>query len=813
MLRRPTVHACRPGQRESTRLRILPPPSRRLAAGGWAAASVILALAAGTLWTSPASAADPPAGRDALGVAAYTFRDLSFLEAIEKTAGLGVRFIEAFGNQRLAPDSDVKVGSELSAADLARIHEALATHGLTLTSIYIHSLPGDPEQAAGIFERVKRLGAGLIVAEPASGDLDVIEPLCDRYGIDLALHNHATDKSEYHDPRYLATVLSGRGPRIGACCDTGHWQRRGLDPVEGLRTLAGRIFSLHLKDLDEARPDGHDVPWGTGRGRVADVFAELERQGARPRIVAIEYEHDVGRSLPQVEQCVAFYRTALAGAEPIAAVSAVPVAAVSRDRERPAGLHVGWATGDITPDQPVAIQGQLYLRISERVRDPLSCTALAIESVRDGGSVDQAVLVSCDLISINADLLDALATHHESMRQQAPGLDPARVVLNATHTHTGPRVSGDGETLPPHVMRPPAYRAFAAARIADAVVAAWNARSPAAVSWALSHADVARNRRVVYFDPATGLPAAGRTTMYGKIAAADFDSIEGPADTGLGLIFLWKPDGTLSGLIVNLPCPSQESQNDKELSADFWCETRAELKQRLGADVHVLAQCAAAGDCTSRDIWRTAAEAEMRRRRGLSTRAEVARRIANGVSDVMPIAREGLQDDPVVAHAIRTLDLPKRLVTTAERDRCLAESETAKTPERRDWHLRGVRRFAEEQEAIARGEHPTAAVTVHAIRLGDVAFITNTFELFGDYGTRMQARSPAPLTCIVQLAGRGTPGSYLPTVRAVEGAGYSAVIESNIVGPAGGRVLVDESVKMLQDLWATHRPAPREVTR
>ena len=795
MLRCQTMLRCRPGQRDATRPGVLP------AAVGQAAACAILAFCSATFWTSPVSAADAPAGRDTLGVAAYTFRNLSFLEAIEKTADLGVRSIEAFGNQRLAPDSDVTVGSDLSAADLARIHTALEKHGLTLTSIYIHALPGNPETAAEIFERVKRLGAGLIVAEPASGDLDVIEPLCDRYGIDLALHNHATDKSEYHDPRYLATVLSGRGPRIGACCDTGHWQRRGLDPVEGLRTLAGRIFSLHLKDLDAARPDVHDVPWGTGRGRVADVFAELERQGARPRIVAIEYEHDVGRSLPQVEQCVAFYRSGTADT----------AAADTTVREPPAGLRVGWAVGDITPDQPVSIQGQHYLRISERVRDPLTCTALAFESVRDGGSVDQAVLVSCDLCSISPELLDALATHHESIRQQAPGLDPARIVLNATHTHTGPRPHGDDDTLPPHVMRPPAYRAFAAERIADAVVAAWNARSPAAVSWALSHADVARNRRVVYFDPVTGLPAAGRTTMYGKTTAADFDSIEGPADTGLGLVFFWKPDGTLSGLIVNLPCPSQESANDKELSADFWCETRAELRQRLGADVHVLAQCAAAGDCTSRDIWRTAAEQEMRRRRGLSTRAEVARRIANGVSDVMPIAREGLQDDPVVAHAIRTLELPKRLVTLAERERCLADAEQAKTPEKRNWHLRSVRRFDEEQEAITRGEHPTAPITVHAIRLGDVAFVTNSFELFGDYGTRMQARSPAPLTCIVQLAGRGTPGTYLPTVRAVEGAGYSAVIESNIVGPAGGRMLVDESVKMLQDLWATSQPGAAAV--
>jgi len=472
---------------------------------------------------------------------------------------------------------------------------------------------------------------------------------------------------------------------------------------------------------------------------------------------------------------------------------------------RPDGLHVGWATGDITPDQPVGLQGQHRQRIAEQVRDPLTCTALAIESIRDRRPETQAVMVSCDLISIGPDLVDAVAAHADAMRRRAPGLDPAMIVLNATHTHTAPRVEGLKDDLPPGVMTRTQYREFAAARIADAVVTAWNGREPRAVSWALGHATVARNRRVVSFDSATGRPKPNATQMYGKTATPEFDCIEGPADTGLALVFLWKPDGGLAGLVVNLPCPSQESEHEMEVSADFWHETRAELRKRLGDDLPVFAQCGAGGDCTSHDVWRSAAEREMLRRRGLSAREEIARRIANAVSDVMPIAREGASATPVVAHAIRTLDLPMRLVTPAERDRCRAEAEQARTPERRAWHLRGVERYDAQQEVLGRGERPSVPIQVHAIRLGDVAFVTNTFELFGDYGVRIQARSPAVLTCVVQLAGRGTAGTYLPTARAVDGGGYSAVIESNVVGPEGGRVLVDESVKVLEELWAEPR--------
>jgi acetyl esterase/lipase len=479
------------------------------------------------------------------------------------------------------------------------------------------------------------------------------------------------------------------------------------------------------------------------------------------------------------------------------------------------GLVAGWATGDLSPDRPVLIMGQFKRRVSQRVLDPITCTALAIESRRDGGSVDQAVLVSCDFALPSPALLDELATRHDAIRRAAPGIDPAKIVLNATHTHTAPVLEGDWYEVPAGIMTPAEYRGFAAERIAAAVIAAWNARRPAATSWALAHATVAHNRRVVALDPATGLPAAGATKMYGDAATPGFDSIEGGADTAVSLVFLWSPAGALSGVIVNIPCPSQETEKLELLSADFWHETRLELKKRLGEEVFVLPQCAAGGDCTSHVIWRKRAEQEMLRRRGLTGREEIARRIANAVSDALPVARAGVDSQPAFAHSIRTLDLPMQLVTPADRDRCAAEAERSATLEdgftRAAWHRDVVRRYDEQQAVMARGGRPTVPVTVHAIRLGEVAFITNTFELFGDYGVRMQARSPATLTCVVQLAGRGTPGTYLPTARAVEGGGYSAVIESMWVGPAGGRLLVDESVRMLAALWARPSRSPAEI--
>src|SRR5690606_31269390 len=108
--------------------------------------------------------------------------------------------------------------------------------------------------------------------------------------------------------------------------------------------------------------------------------------------------------------------------------------------------------------------------------------------------------------------------------------------------------------------------------------------------------------------------------------------------------------------------------------------------------------------------------------------------------------------------------------------------ELAKDPaqlRRMQWHQAVKERFERQQQS---GPEPYP-MELHVLRLGDVAIATNSFELFTDYGIQIKARSPAIQNFLVQLAGSG---SYLPSERAVRGGGYSAVPESNRVGPEGG---------------------------
>ena len=104
---------------------------------------------------------------------------------------------------------------------------------------------------------------------------------------------------------------------------------------------------------------------------------------------------------------------------------------------------------------------------------------------------------------------------------------------------------------------------------------------------------------------------------------------------------------------------------------------------------------------------------------------------------------------------------------------------------------------------------PAYPTEVHALQIGDVALATNQFELYLDYGLRIKARSPFIQTFIVQLSGSGT---YLPTEKGMKGAGYSASAYDNIVGPEGGRQLVEGTLSMLNRLAAggTKHGQPRK---
>ena len=99
----------------------------------------------------------------------------------------------------------------------------------------------------------------------------------------------------------------------------------------------------------------------------------------------------------------------------------------------------------------------------------------------------------------------------------------------------------------------------------------------------------------------------------------------------------------------------------------------------------------------------------------------------------------------------------------------------------------------------AQDEKPYFPMELHVLKIGDIAIATNPFELFTEFGLRMKARSKALQTFVIQLS--GSTGGYLATDDATRGGSYSAIINSCQVGPEGGDLRTDETVKDINSLW------------
>lgn len=450
-----------------------------------------------------------------------------------------------------------------------------------------------------------------------------------------------------------------------------------------------------------------------------------------------------------------------------------------------ADLLAGWAQVNITPDRPVPLAGQFQTRVSKFVHDPVTATALAIES---GG--EQAIMVSLDVVAVDKILLERLRAR---LKSDIPEFDGRKLLLNATHTHTAPEMREGNYVIPEGVMKPSEFVEFLTDKLSGAAVQAWKARRPSGVSWALGHAVIGYNRRSVFSD--------GKATMYARLDRPEFMGIEGYEDHALELFFVWTPERKLSGIGVNVACPSQVVESQYYVSADFWDDTRKELRRRYGQDLFVFPMTGPAGDQSPHVQLRKATELKMLKRLGITETEQIARRIGHAVEEVYPAAAADIRTGVPFMHRVEELRLPIRKVTEADLQWARQEyARLEKAPATQPSRFRLMRRAQDVMDRYRLQDSVKEfPIELHALRLGDVAFATNPFELFLDYGVRIRARSRAEQTFLIQLA--CDSAGYLPTAKAMAAGGYGAEIPSNKVGPEGGQVLVDRTVAAINSLF------------
>ena len=468
-------------------------------------------------------------------------------------------------------------------------------------------------------------------------------------------------------------------------------------------------------------------------------------------------------------------------------------------------LYIGAATVDITPKLPAAVDGQMTVRIAKVAETPLTANVIVLESRGE----NTTVIVSCNLVTVPTELKEMI---QKEVKKSLPELDEKKIIINATHTHTGGVVRDNRYNIPEGVTQVKDYLQFISNQVSKTIVTAYNQREKGSVSWGISHAKVAYIRRAVYED--------GTAKMYGGTHQANFIKMEGFEDQAIQSLFFWNQKGEFVATCINVPSPAQIVESRSAVNADYWHPVREGLKEKYGQQLVVAGWIGAAGDQTPRPRydefaeWRMIALRNEKKSPDFGTHSgavdfrneyhlsEIAGRIIRAVDETYETVKIDKHDAPVMKHVVNNIELPMRVVTETEYDNAVKmRAEDMNDPERAQVYSRRIvwySKVVDRYEIQKTTPQPMFPVELHALRIGDVVICTNPFELFTEYGIQMKARSNAMQTFVVQLVG---PGNYLPTHEAVRGGHYSAIVESNEVGPEGGQILVNWSVAMINKLW------------
>ena len=392
-----------------------------------------------------------------------------------------------------------------------------------------------------------------------------------------------------------------------------------------------------------------------------------------------------------------------------------------------AGLRAGVARKDITPRDPIWMSGYASRNhASVAVRQQLWARALAISD----GAGAPTVIVATDVIGLPAEVAEQVA---QRVRAKF-GMERARLVLNSSHTHTGPVIwpglatmftlpQGEEERL----------RAYAERLTVDLVAVVGEAiadLAPAQLSYGFGRAGFAMNRREA---TATGVKIGVNPT--------------GPKDHEVPVIKVTAPDGRLRAVVMAYACHNTTLNGDfYEITGDYagFAEAKVEA-EHPGATALFLALCGGDQNPNPRG---TLALAEQH---GGELAGEVER---------------------VLGGSLKTLSGPLRsayVSTTlafAPQDAAVYEADLAnpKAP------------VAAKRRARAMLDHPVreTAYPVQAIRFGkSLTLLALGGEVVVDFALRAKAEYQGePL---IVAAYSNSVMCYIPTERILREGGYEAV--------------------------------------
>jgi hypothetical protein len=364
----------------------------------------------------------------------------------------------------------------------------------------------------------------------------------------------------------------------------------------------------------------------------------------------------------------------------------------------PPALNVGVAEIDITPDEPIRLTGYgSRVEPASEVRQRLWARAMAFG---DGRSA--AVLITADLIGVPRSLSDDIAR-----RLGDAGVERAAFAMSATHTHTGPSLTGvlpyifNSPATPPQQAAIDRYTSRLSALLEKVARAALADRRPSQLAWALGRAGFAANRRVL---------KDGKWTGFGITP-------DGAVDHDLPILAVRGTDGALRAVLVSYACHATTFEGRDNFIHGDWPGVTRELIQKRHPGAIAFVAIGTGADANPNPRGGGLPDVE---RNAEAVAAEVDRLLATPMRPVRSVP-EG---------KLRYVDLP-----------------LAALPDRAEWEARAKRddpagfQARDVLRRLDRGERvpTTAAYPVQAWTFGsDLAMVFLGGEVVADYGLRLK---------------------------------------------------------------------------
>lgn len=393
---------------------------------------------------------------------------------------------------------------------------------------------------------------------------------------------------------------------------------------------------------------------------------------------------------------------------------------------QPTTWKVGLAAVDITPTEPVPMGGYASRRAPfEAVGQPLFAKALALED-REGG---RALLITADLLGFTRERADAIC----SRLRDSDGLERGQILLNASHTHSGPLVAGSMLTSVSATSRAKLERYIESLddKIAAAAQKALRDLRSARLAWGRGVAKFVMNRR--------------EFTERGVVLGTN---PSGPADRTVPVLRITGPDGALRAIVFGAGshCTTLTGGNMR-ISGDYAGFAQAFLEaRRPGVQAMFMTGCAGDANPHPRGTM------DLARRHG----SELAQAVQDVLAGQLAPVRGPLKTE------YRMVDLP---LQSFSREQIEAMHEGAPS----------FRRFFTEGALARLGEGRSLPATYSAPFAlwqfgGDLTLVAFSGETVVDY-VGLTERALGPLGLWVSGYSNDVFG-YLPTARLLREGGY-----------------------------------------